>query len=196
MASWKIHEHIMQGQEALWKGAEGRDKGRRGGLDGWSNRGGKRSRRGWRSEMEIRSEGVFGGGFERICKSVESWQTDGWDQIINPVIGRGLNNEAYFMTIISCIYWSVLVVFWVTFSAFKPVLFSAVFLIIAATDGISAFALDSQLIAPSLFLPLQSLESTRRMLALVEEVSSEIRQDTSHQHHFFCLTFTNTCPAN
>lgn len=36
----------MQGQEALWKRAEGRNKGRRGGLDGWSNRGGKGSRRG------------------------------------------------------------------------------------------------------------------------------------------------------
>lgn len=39
---------------------------------------------------------VFDWGLEKIYESAESWQTDGWNQIINPLIGRGMNNEAYF----------------------------------------------------------------------------------------------------
>lgn len=63
---------------------------------------------------------VFDRGLEKIWESAESWQTDGWNQIINPLIGKGMNNEAYFSARILSIWSSVSVFPWVTFPEMEP----------------------------------------------------------------------------
>lgn len=52
---------------------------------------------------------------------MESWQTDGWNQIINPLIGSGMNNEAYFSTQILSVC-SVSPFPWVTFLMSEPLI--------------------------------------------------------------------------
>lgn len=127
------------------------------------------------SEIRIRKERVF--GLRGILQRVESSQTRGRNHIINPgVRGEKRNNQSSLYD--SAICPSILI--WPPWSA--DLLWSPFYIIILLCChrcfAVSVYLLSCGLPANQLSLCLQSLESTRRMLALVEEVSPTVQRHT------------------